>query len=577
MKVDVHQGAVDNLVKQFSSALDCLRELVQNSIDAGSPRVDIWMDFEASEAHRGTITLHVDDFGEGMDEAIIDSHFTQLFSSSKENDLTKIGKFGIGFVSVFALEPKGILVHTGRGGEYWEVFFHEDRSYSKTPIPTPVEGTQMTLFIEGDRARYTSMVHDAKETLQKWCAHSDTEISFEDRHDPDGEQESINAPFEVPGELMTRVEHQGTEIVLAYTDRPGYGFFNRGLTLASSDIGEKVLDHRSERYAHIALKVKSRYLEHTLSRDTVLRDDNYEKAMRMVDDAANGPLLDALLDQLTELAQRETWGTRELHEYANLGRFLLREPAMSFERACERPLLRRLLGGGISAEQLAEDVERDERLLIAESTSQLVHALDAQGVPVLLGRSQGEDQPLDILRALVVRSVYLARARSLKTRARQVWGWLFSKDVNIQEETLEATAAPAESYFPVRLDDEVPSDCAALLDATRELLEKSKTGYKRVLTCSLSAPSQTPPLFVVGRKLAPIMARPPKGLSQRKRKRMLEAAINREHPHFERLKKLHARAPELASYCLAKDLLLHHDRLLHKDVELMRLAQETIR
>ncbi|MEC9397917.1 MAG: ATP-binding protein, partial [Myxococcota bacterium] len=140
-------GIVENLVTQFSSALDCFRELVQNSIDAGSPQVDVWMEFEQGEGHQGVIAIHVDDFGEGMDENIIDEQLTKLFASTKENDLTKIGKFGIGFVSVFALKPKGVLVHTGRGGEYWEVFFHEDRSFSKTRLDLPVEGTQITLFL----------------------------------------------------------------------------------------------------------------------------------------------------------------------------------------------------------------------------------------------------------------------------------------------------------------------------------------------------------------------------------------------------------------------------------------------
>ena len=147
-------GIVENLVTQFSSALDCFRELVQNSIDAGSPQVDVWMEFEQGEGHQGVIAIHVDDFGEGMDEQIIDGQLTKLFASAKEDDLTKIGKFGIGFVSVFALKPKGVLVHTGRGGEYWEVFFHEDRSFSKTSLDMPVEGTQITLFLEGDYHRH---------------------------------------------------------------------------------------------------------------------------------------------------------------------------------------------------------------------------------------------------------------------------------------------------------------------------------------------------------------------------------------------------------------------------------------
>ena len=57
-------GLIDNLVTQFASAFDCFRELVQNSIDAGSPRVEVWTEFEAGEDHLGTIRLTVEDIGE---------------------------------------------------------------------------------------------------------------------------------------------------------------------------------------------------------------------------------------------------------------------------------------------------------------------------------------------------------------------------------------------------------------------------------------------------------------------------------------------------------------------------------
>ena len=45
-----------------------------------------------------------------MDEQIIDNELTRLFSSSKEDDLTKIGKFGIGFTSIFAIQPESRIV-----------------------------------------------------------------------------------------------------------------------------------------------------------------------------------------------------------------------------------------------------------------------------------------------------------------------------------------------------------------------------------------------------------------------------------------------------------------------------------
>ena len=94
------QQALNNLVNQFARPMDFLRELVQNSIDAGSPRVEVWVKYIAGKAREdGVLEIHIADFGEGMDERIIDEQLTRMFSSTKEDDLTKIGKFGIGFTS----------------------------------------------------------------------------------------------------------------------------------------------------------------------------------------------------------------------------------------------------------------------------------------------------------------------------------------------------------------------------------------------------------------------------------------------------------------------------------------------
>lgn len=565
-------GVLDNLVTQFSSPLDCFRELVQNSIDAGSPSVDVWTEYIPGEGHEGTIALHVDDYGEGMDEKIIDDQFTRLFASTKEDDLTKIGKFGIGFVSVFALKPTAILVQTGRGGEYWEVLFHKDRSFSKSKLDVPVEGTQMTIFLEGDIHRYTELVEGIQKTLKHWCSHSETEVTFEDRTPVDGgfsEQIIINDPFEVPGKCLTRVEHQGTEIVAAYHHRPVYGFYNRGLTLALTRAGDDVLGHRAGRFRHIAFKIKSRYLEHTLSRETVMRDENYEKAMTLLEQAANDQLVASLVDEIERLATTGAWNLPEIDRYGEFISYLEQEPVELIEQADKRPLIRLVDGGVMSLDELYETWKRDGRLLIADGPTELSDQLQAQGVPIIYGRSPNSpsyDHPLEPVRRLVRKYLTHRVETTLVGRIRKFFG------KNLKTETSDAMAAPEQVYMPVVLDEKIPEQVEAFIKEAARLLDTVDAGYRKLTTCELGSPDQDAPLFVLARKLGPVMARPPRGVAEERPSKRPEAAVNRDHPHFRRLLELYGSSPKIAAYCLAKSLLLTEDRMLDADVDMIAAA-----
>jgi hypothetical protein len=581
----ISSGVVENLVTQFSSALDCFRELVQNSIDAGSSRVDVWCEFMAGEGHMGTIAYHVDDFGEGMDEAIIDEQLTQLFASAKENDLTKIGKFGIGFVSVFALRPKAVLVLTGRGGEWWEVLFHEDRSFSKTRLELPVEGTQVTIFIEGDYHRYVELVEGVKATLSRWCAHSEIEVSFEDRSPPGGELPEpidINEPFTVEGDCVTRLEVPGTEMVLAFNPKPIYGFYNRGLTLALSDVSEQVFSpERARRYSQISVKIKSRYLEHTLSRETVMRDENYEKAMNLLDTCADGDLLGKLVTELTDLVGRKSWALAEMSRYSRLCNFLRRQPEKNLERVASQPLLRGVQGELFSLIQAHEAYRHDGRILLAEHPTALTRQLAADKIPVILGRSPyvvvaqdgGEERlhPLDVVPRLIW--TYVAR-REEAALWRQVKDFVLArldlKGQDVSSEVWRALTVPERVYLNVALDQQVPPELAPMVRGAHSTLRSINAGFRKLRTFTPAAAVSEPPFFATARKLGRLMARPPRRVAERTRR--LEAAVNRRHPYFQALLRLYPRSPGLAVYCLAKGLLLYEDRLLDRDLGLMEAA-----
>ena len=574
-------GLLDNLVTQFSSALDCFRELVQNSIDAGTPGVEVWAEFERGEGHLGVISIHVDDFGEGMDEAIIDNQLTCLFSSTKEDDMTKIGKFGIGFVSVFALEPKGVLVTTGRGGQYWEIFFHEDRSFTKNTLDAPTEGTQITIFKEGNYRQYQEMVRGIHAILKRWCAHAETEVTFEDRSPPEGqwaEQLLINEPFEIAGDCMVELDDPGlgTHIVMAYSPETFYGFYNRGLTLAQDSIGENVLDHRHRRYRHISFKIKSRYLEHTLARETIVRDENYEKAMVILDEVANNLLFDKLLTTIEAIVARPEWAIDDIEEYIKLMGYLFREPKAQIERIEHRKIFRQLSGQPVSAINLLTWFRRDNELLFDDHRSGVSDTLQAQGLPVVFGvvshANDDTDARLSVVARIAGQFITSHLERSTSGRGRRLWRWAFGMERTIADDVRAMFAHPEQRYMPVIIQTDLRPAQAALLQSANNLLASVNTRYKTLAAFVLEGHRDPMPLFVVAKKISSLMREPVADeLLDAKR---LDAAVNIHHPHFQVLVELYPSQPQLAAYCLVKDILLDQDTLLELDLQLMTHAQK---
>jgi len=311
VSANLAQQALDNLVNQFARPLDFLRELIQNAIDAGTPRVEVWFRYRPA----GVLEIHVDDFGEGMDEGIIDGELTRMFASSKEGDLTKIGKFGIGFTSIFAIRPQAIRLRTGRHNEHWELVFHPDRSFDKFRIDEPVYGTKITLFKEMERHKVEEFVRRCRWSLSYWLEHSDVPVLFApadlswdgaertvaataDDEDPfaafanpmgarpsiarvpgRGAFSEINGPLALDAPLQIPVDEENVQGFVGYTEAPIHAFYNGGLTLVRSSAGEALAGYAYE-LGHLGFKVKGRHLEHTLTRDNVLQDDAWHEAMK---------------------------------------------------------------------------------------------------------------------------------------------------------------------------------------------------------------------------------------------------------------------------------------------------------
>ena len=252
---DTSDDMVDQLVHQFSDPFAFYRELIQNGIDAGSARVEVVLKFEPGRA-KGVATAAVQDWGEGMNRHVIETYLLTKFRSSKENDLTKIGKFGIGFMSVFSPAPELVMVETGRDGEYWRLLFQPDHTYELLRAPEPVEGTRVTLHKEMTAAEYVEFSARSREAIQRWCRHSEAEVAFcagaEDGSAP-GAPESLRQPLGLDAPFQVEYREEGTLIVAgpARAEPPECGLYNRGLTL---------LETREPFFPGVTFKIVSRYL-----------------------------------------------------------------------------------------------------------------------------------------------------------------------------------------------------------------------------------------------------------------------------------------------------------------------------
>ncbi len=411
---ELAEDALDHLVHQFARPMDFIRELVQNSIDAGTPRIEVWVDWNPpkEDGAPGVLEMHVDDFGEGMDEAVIDSQLTRMFSSTKEDDLTKIGKFGIGFTSIFAIQPSAVLIQTGRHGESWELLFHPDRSFDKVRLDTPVRGTQITVYKSLDPADVDGTIGELRWVLEFWCEHSDVPILFSDRRTPTAEApdsgttdaadpwggfaaeakpafaaQAIARPMDLDTQVKVRIERDGIEAVVGYMDVPSYGFFNGGITLVRSTDPES-LGSESTTLAHLSFKVKSRQLEHTLTRDNVLHDEAWARTIAVVKEAAL-LLRPLLIDQLEAAAVE---GCADLSRWQ---RFLAAEVRALADYPVKELADRKLVVDGqanpVTVDAVFEQASDWNAFLQAPDSQELTDRLTSQGIHLLDNKSGTEE------------------------------------------------------------------------------------------------------------------------------------------------------------------------------------------
>ncbi|MBI5245318.1 MAG: ATP-binding protein [Elusimicrobia bacterium] len=517
------QGMVKDLVGQFSDPLDFYRELIQNAIDAGSNRIDVALEAQPLAKGRVLATVSVEDDGEGMDEVVIDDYLLVLFKSTKEDDLTKIGKFGIGFVSVFAPKPQLVRLYTAKNGESWRLDFPSYKKYEKYRMPQPREGTRVELHKEMSAEEYARFAEESLTRIRHWCKHAETRIYFSESS-RGASPSLVNEPFALEGESL-RYREEGTEIAMAFSadPEPFYGFYNRGLTLKE---GKKAF------VPGVALKVKSRYLEHTITRDNVMEDDNYRKALGIVMRLAKDELPERLRAELAEIALNVSRcaaaGDREgvAKHTEEWGRRL--------------PFLRWLFGGFWSRWRRSDWKIFPGVAGEALSIHDVHEAIDSSG-----GKLYFEELGSPVARELAKRGIMVLAAGP----------WL--NEVNAWGRAGQTAKASTAFILPkVLKDEDAPLAVRSLLTTLRWADSQCGAKYQGILAADFTYPDSSiqDRIFVTQKEpgaLGSSSERPRSSLLWLRRRR-LHALLNTADSFVEGLAALHETRPGLAAYLCLK-------------------------
>ncbi len=365
----VVEDAFAAMVDQFKDPFAFLRELIQNALDAGSTRIDVDVRRDGS-----IVTIEVQDTGEGMDREIIETKLTRLFASSKSGDATKIGKFGVGFSSVFSTRPEAVVVDTARGAERWRVLFASakngvtDGSWQLFALDEAIEGTRVRVLKRvANDTEATHITSEARRTVSKWCRYARADIYF------------CGAPmveeFTLPCPIIVRVPSPspGDVVIVGLGAKQRgspWGFYNKGLTLLEGDGPFQGVP------SWVSFRVLDGALEHTITRDNVIRDDAFERVLATINEAAHGPLLELALEALeSEHAEHDAICAALV---APLAAKLLDKPAAR----AKRRVLRDARGGGVSMDAV-RTASKNKRVARVDGPGALVDALEKDGALVV--------------------------------------------------------------------------------------------------------------------------------------------------------------------------------------------------
>jgi len=269
---------IDELAKQFLEPEDAFRELLQNSIDSITQQIDV--DYQERPAEREDyvkLDIVFEDYGCGMNHFEREEFFLKLFKSSKEKDKRKIGKYGIGISSVFALGIDEFYVEScaenkkDKIKEAWSLYLKDIKNNPHTIISEIKErkGTKLILTKTMKKDQVEAFKKKAKDKMKYFCKRSRTPIYVE--------KDFINEEFDIDSSIKSYKSYDGLEFVIAITDSPFYELHNNRLLL------EEKHKPLFKKWDNLSVLISSYDFKHTFSRDSIKKNEDYHKIIEFVE------------------------------------------------------------------------------------------------------------------------------------------------------------------------------------------------------------------------------------------------------------------------------------------------------
>lgn len=387
---------LEEIVHQFADTYAFVRELVQNAIDAGATKIRLLVDEKD-----GVVFTSVEDDGTGMTLDVIEGPLLTAFASGKEGETGKgkIGKYGVGFLSVFALAPARVVVSTSTTEVGHDVVILPDRSYTIEERAPERRGTIVTL-VAGPSAT-ASREEQAKrveEAARRWCRHVGLPVVLV----VDGGAEKVlTEPLGLESPVFVEGEKDGIRAVVGI-DAPGVApaaFYHSGLLLHETTGAPPAIPF-------VAYKVDSARFQHTISRDGIRADKAYAQAIDLAKRLAKDALVDALRPALDALVAEDATTEADFARAATVVRAavnLLPRRHVVLPLAVPREGARSLRLGDVGDVPIGSLFTACSRGFVAEllaSTGATVLRDDAHGtVRGLVPRARGTERITVLIRA----------------------------------------------------------------------------------------------------------------------------------------------------------------------------------